>query len=371
MVTDVEMAAMNGLRWLCEDKLSRDVLEAVTDMLENLDVDAFSEMSDEEQNEFLQEYADEINDSVKYAVENGGVRKRMAAEWEILTSFTYGDREIFIGENPKAEKEIDRYIVGDVVTNELFRRYENCVSGDVYSEMAELYSQRVQGQIEKVKGELAKFPYDRSIIGRDSCESIAERDLRGEIVVINPASIKREYAGADSQLCLALSGFGCSPNGSGRKVYCKNIFTGESAQWLRGDVLGILKAECIPDWVKERATERGTEVLFTFGSSDQFPFKMGYVSITAPSEKEAIAAFQRNWPDVNEGIVNCASIYSEPEAVARIKEHGNGQAGCHKNLDITIPPLQGKVVDQVLADAKSRVDAKDGGGMKRELDLGK
>ena len=353
MVTDIEMSAMEGLKWLCQDKLSREILEAATDMLGALDTDTYYNASDEERNEFLQEYADEINGVVNDAVMNDRLPKKKVGDWEIIASFAYGDKEIFIGENPKPEKEIERFIVGDIVSNELFERCENCMCGDSFSEMSELYSQRMQEQIEKVKNELAKFPYDRSVIGMDSCDSIRDRDIKGEIIVIDPKAIKREYVGADRQLWVSEGGFGCSPNGSGRKVYCKNIFTGDSAAWQRQDILGTIKPECIPEWVKGRMTDKPIEVLFTFGSSEKFPFQWGYVSITAPSLYEALAEFKRNWPDRTDGILNCADYYYIEEDVAHIKETQNG-GKCHKSIDITIPPIQQKSFESVLENAEAR-----------------
>lgn len=266
---------------------------------------------------------------------NNDVKKRMIGDYEVLCSFEYGDKEIFVGENPKAENEIERYVVGDCVSNELFEQYENCLCSDSYSEIAELYSERVSEQVQKVKDNLAKFPYDRAPIKEDSCNSISGVDLTGEIIVIKPDAIKREYVGADRQLCVAQHGFGCSPEAHGRKVYCKNIFTGENVTWYRQDVLGTIKPECLPEWVKDRMTDKPIEVLFTFGSSEQFPFQMGYVSITAPSVKEAIAEFRRNYPDRYEDCLNCADYYYKEDSVAEVKEHGNG-AGCHRSIDITL-----------------------------------
>lgn len=370
MVTDVEMSAMEGLKWLCKDSIARDILDMAQEMLGALDVDKYYEASDEERNGFLQEYADEINDAVKDAVENDRLPKRKVGDWEILASFKYGDREIFIGENPNPEQEIERYLVGDIVSNELFDRYENCIGSDMYGEVAELYSQRMQEQIEKVKGELDKFPYDRSVIGKDSVDSIRDRNIEGELVVIDPKAMKREYVGADRQLWLAESGFGCSPTARGRQVLCKNVFTGKTEYWERGDILGTLKAECVPEWVKDRMTDKPVEVLFTFGSWEKYPFQMGYISITAPSVKEACAEFRRNWPDLTEGCLNCADYYFEPESVAQIKEHKNG-GKCHKSIDITIPVIEGKCVDAVLQDAKGRTGGITLSGKQKEIEIDK
>lgn len=350
MVTDIEMGAMEGLKWRCEERLAKDILETATDMLGALDTDTYYSASDEEKSEFLQQYADEINDTIKDTVMNDRLPKKKVGDWEIIASFAYGDKEIFIGENPSPKIDDERYIIGDIVSNELFERCENCLCSDSYGELAELYAQRMQEQIEKVKAEVAKFPYDRTIIRADSCDSIRDKDIKGEIVVIDPKAIKREYVGADRQLWIAEHGNGCSAEARGRKVYCKNVFTGDKAVWLRQDILGTIKPECIPEWVKGRMTDKPIEVLFTFGSSEKFPFQWGYVSITAPSVHEALAEFKRNWPDRTEGILNCADYYYIEDDVAHIKETKNG-GKCHKSIDITIPQ---KSFETLLENAEAR-----------------
>ncbi len=347
MITDIEMNAVWKLEELCQDSVSKKIVDKVADMLGSLDVGGFA--SKDVETEFLEEYADDINGIVWDAVENKEFKQKIG-EYTVLCTFPYGLKEIFLAENRKAENPLERYLVGNIVTNELFVSYQDCVSGDNFNEMAEMYSQRVNEQIQAVKAEIAKFPYDRTPIGKESCDPITGVNLEGEIIVIKPNSIMPEYVGANEQICVATGGFGCSPEGAGRKVHCKNVFTGEEYSWSRGNVLGILKPECVPEWVKERITDKPIEVLFTFGSSESFPFQMGYVSITAPSVKEAIAEFRRHWPDKSENCLNCSDYYYKPESVAEIKEHQNG-AGCHKAIDITISPKTVSV-DKLIAQAE-------------------
>ncbi len=342
MITDIEMNAIWKLTELCEDKISKDILDVVGEMFGNLDSDGFA--SDAKQTEFLEEYADDIN----YIVANAEPQKRLVDEYEVLCSFEYGDKEIFLGENPAAQNKVERYVTGDIIKRDILVCYENCICSDDYNEIAALYSQKIAEQVQAVKDNLAKFPYDRTVIGRESCDSISDVNLKGEIVVIDPEAIKREYVGADRQLCIATGGHGCFPEAGNKKVFCKNIFTGDDVTWYRGDILGTIKPECLPEWVKARMTDKPIEVLFTFGSSEKFPFQMGYVSIIAPSLKEAIAEFRRHYPDRHENCLNCSDYYFKPESVAEIKAHGNG-AGCHRKIDITIP--KSKPIDSLISKA--------------------
>ncbi len=50
---------------------------------------------------------------------------------------------------------------------------------------------------------------------------------------------------------------------------------------------------------------------FTFGSSNEFPYQGGYVAVVAENMKQAIELFRKNYPDHNQGILNCADYYNE------------------------------------------------------------
>lgn len=52
---------------------------------------------------------------------------------------------------------------------------------------------------------------------------------------------------------------------------------------------------------------------YTFGTSEQFPFYKGYIIINAPDMVASQRLFRAYYPDVNEGILNCADCYTEEE----------------------------------------------------------
>lgn len=149
--------------------------------------------------------------------------------------------------------------------------------------------------------------------------------------------------------------------GNGNR-YAKHLWTGDEKEQIK-----VMKAlwesfsdNGKPEWLSyEDILEYqkqmvGVEVLFTFGTSEQFPFEWGYVSITAPSVKMAIEEFRRNYPDVNEGVLNCSDYYYTEESVASIKEHGNGGVGCHRAIVVEARDL---TVDELIAGASSRSDS--------------
>ena len=76
------------------------------------------------------------------------------------------------------------------------------------------------------------------------------------------------------------------------------------------------------------------ETLFTFGSSRQFPFQYGYLIINARNEHEAITEFRLRYPDVHEGIINCADWYSKSADIERFKSGGNLGTGPHAYFNL-------------------------------------
>ena len=71
---------------------------------------------------------------------------------------------------------------------------------------------------------------------------------------------------------------------------------------------------------------------FTFGTSDKFPFRGGWVEVLAPDYNAAIKTFRSKHPDVNEGIVNCSDIYTEERFMKTEMVHDNLGDTCHEVL---------------------------------------
>lgn len=75
------------------------------------------------------------------------------------------------------------------------------------------------------------------------------------MLVVRPHWLKDQYKTPEFQLFYAESGFGCSPNASGRKVFGQFLYDGEQIHLDRGDFIGILKEELLPEWAQEKLTE--------------------------------------------------------------------------------------------------------------------
>ena len=73
------------------------------------------------------------------------------------------------------------------------------------------------------------------------------------------------------------------------------------------------------------------KVVFTFGSDEKFPFRYGYVLVTAVNYEKAIEIFNSIYPERTKGISNCAFIYHRPDEVRANLEGVNGP--CHRVID--------------------------------------
>lgn len=59
---------------------------------------------------------------------------------------------------------------------------------------------------------------------------------------------------------------------------------------------------------------------YTFGTSDSFPYKKGWVEVQAADRKEADSLFRKRFPDVHEGVLNCSSVYTKEQFEATLKQ---------------------------------------------------
>lgn len=92
------------------------------------------------------------------------------------------------------------------------------------------------------------------LFDRSHCisEQSGEINYTGKVLVLDPSILKDEYKTPEDQLFFAKSGFGCSPNSRGRKVFGEFLKDGEKTHYYRSDFLGAIKEEHLPDWAREK-----------------------------------------------------------------------------------------------------------------------
>ena len=176
--------------------------------------------------------------------------KRMLGNYEVTQSIYIGDKEVVLAVD---KKEQYPFLV-------CYCDYNNPLSAalategvasDDYLEAMEIFTERVQSQIERTKAELSKFTFDNTVFTKEHCiPDNGMRNIIGKVVVINSEPKRYEYQHLAYQLILADGGNGAS-GGRGQAVFGTCLATGERARWERYDVLGEIKPECMPDWAKE------------------------------------------------------------------------------------------------------------------------
>ena len=177
--------------------------------------------------------------------------KRMAGDYEIIGAFHIGDKEVVIGENPKADPD-EMYMCAFCTKNEIFAQYNDVMVSDDYHEITKLFGQRIVDQSEKVRQELFK-PSFQGIDNRPitECNRITSKDdLHNRIAVIKPDVLRREYQHATHQLVLVTGGFGASPNSRGSACFCVNLYDGSSGRFERKNILGTLEKNQLPQWAQ-------------------------------------------------------------------------------------------------------------------------
>jgi len=178
--------------------------------------------------------------------------KRMAGDYEIIHAIHIGDKEVVVGEN-KADPD-QRYLVAYCSRNAIMELFDECLVSDKYPEIMKIFGERVSAQAELA---LKKYmtPLEQGIdiapIMLDKVRRITHSDnIEGEIIVVDPESLRREYQVATHQLKLCTGGFGSHANSRGSACFCTDLYSGESSRFERSDIIGVISKEDLPDWAK-------------------------------------------------------------------------------------------------------------------------
>lgn len=186
-------------------------------------------------------------------------KREMAGDYEILQSVRLGGKEVLLGYNPK--DGCAPYMTSYRAVNFLGDyTYPEAIGGNDYLEIMQTFLKRVQEQAKVVEQFREKRKVPIETLGREHCRERGEKEsLEGKLIILRPASLAPEYRTADFQLGFATGGFGCSPGAGGRAVYFEELYSGERCRWEIGDMLGIADPDTLPDWAKEKLSERETQ----------------------------------------------------------------------------------------------------------------
>ena len=78
----------------------------------------------------------------------------MAGDYEIIQAVHIGDREIVVGENQADEQGLP-YLVAYYESNAILGRYYDAIGSDDFTEIMEIYGQRIMEQAQKTRVELS------------------------------------------------------------------------------------------------------------------------------------------------------------------------------------------------------------------------
>jgi len=173
----------------------------------------------------------------------------MIDQYEIIHSIQVGVREVVVGVS--AERE---FMCCICTQDEMLEHYADAMVSDDYLEIMGLYADRLKKQIAAVQAMRSTIHVPLTMLREDQCFPMnSETDITGKVVAIKPDSLRYEYQQADRQLILVTGGGGAHSRARGSAVFGVNVFTGRnSGRWERQDVMGEVRPEHLPQWVKER-----------------------------------------------------------------------------------------------------------------------
>lgn len=89
---------------------------------------------------------------------------------------------------------------------------------------------------------------DKNTFTQEDCtETGYAMPIAGKVIALKLSSLPQEYRNGQHQLYFCEGGNGSNPNPMGRSIFTVSLADGERVRWNRGDVLGILKPELLPD----------------------------------------------------------------------------------------------------------------------------
>ena len=242
--------------------------------------------------------------------------KRMLGDYEVKQSIHIGKKEVVFGVN-----EADKYpfmVCYCTYDNPLSAAWPTeGVGTDDYLEAMQIFTDRVQAQIEVVKEEQSRFDFDMTPFTTEDCiPDNRNESIVGKVVVINAELNRYEYQHSAYQLVLVDGGHGAI-GGRGQAVFGTCLADAKRARWERYDVLGVIKPEKMPDWAKEAVAKINKELygirkeLEAVDASKQFPNPFNPLTDQLPAEidKEFDKAIEAAKANNEEALLNaCHAI---------------------------------------------------------------
>ena len=177
--------------------------------------------------------------------------KDYAGSYEIQQVVEVGRKRFVIGVD---ENNADPYMVADSrpMLGGFF--YENVGVTTDYLDVMEEFINRQKAELEWVRNDRKERKSDGVPFDAAAClKNSSARNYAGQILVVDSAKMSPEFRVKEHQLVLGQCGFGVNPNSRGRKIFGRDLWTGEKVEISRYNVLGIFKPQVTPKWASENA----------------------------------------------------------------------------------------------------------------------
>ena len=123
------------------------------------------------------------------------------------------------------------FLVGNKKHNNFLIEYDDLMITDSYVDALQEWNDRINEGIEKIKQEQSKF---------------------GDLSILY---FIHESQFAQKQLYLVDGGCGADGISRGSSVFCSSVYDESRVRFDRKDVLGVLRADRVPAWAKEKVNE--------------------------------------------------------------------------------------------------------------------
>ena len=119
--------------------------------------------------------------------------KRMLGNYEVTQSIYVGDKEVVLAVDKKEQYPF--LVCYCDYHNPLSAAWATeGVASDDYLEAMEIFTERVQSQIDRTRAELSKFPFDKAVFTKEYCiPDDHKSNIVGKVVVLNAEPKRYEY----------------------------------------------------------------------------------------------------------------------------------------------------------------------------------
>lgn len=180
----------------------------------------------------------------------------MLESYNTLQSIAVGEREFAILISTIAPQD-ERYIVCELISDEVSDRYTDIVYCGDYMEAIDEYSSRMSAAVQAFR---ASQEQARKVVGRNSEIKAGppiipierEDDLHGKVLVLDGAACNPGCQYATYQIMLCVGGTGAAANTRFGVCSCRRLYDGSIHLKTRDEFLGILPNENLPAWAKKK-----------------------------------------------------------------------------------------------------------------------